>query len=245
MKGTPMKALVFVLSIISFPILSTVIPNQPHIYVEGYAEQEVIPDQIKISVSVTATNMDADIAKLEIDEKSLKLFEATKALGIKQEQITATPIQIYPAIEHQNGKSVNIGTRVSRNIDILLHDLAIYPALNDALVEAEITSKISSTVELADERSIKKGVLMLAVNDAKLKAAELAAIHGKEIKDVYSISEFKTRTEDAYNLRPNQEVYGQSYNAAQTRYRVPPGSSVFKIGKMKVIATVYVVYTME
>jgi uncharacterized protein YggE len=237
MKGTSMKALVFVLSIISFPLLSTVIPKQPHIYVEGHAEQEVIPDQIKISVSVTATNTDA--------EKSLKLFEATKALGIKQEQITATPIQIYPAIEHQNGKSVNVGTRVSRNIDILLHDLAIYPALNDALVEAEITSKISSTVELSDERSIKKGVLMLAVNDAKLKAAELAAIHGKEIKDVYSISEFKTRTEDAYNLRPNQEVYGQSYNAAHTRYRVPPGSSVFKIGKMRVTATVFVVYTME
>ena len=245
MKGTSMKALLFVLSIISFPLLSTVIPKQPHIYVEGHAEQEVIPDQIKISVSVMATNMDAEIAKIEIDEKSLKLFEATKVLGIKQEQITATPIQIYPAIEHQNGKSVNVGTRVSRNIDILLQDLTKYPALNDALVEAEITSKISSTVELSDERAIKKGVLMLAVNDAKLKASELAAIHGKEVKDVYSISEFKTRTEDAYNLRPNQEVYGQSYNTAQVRYRVPPGSSVFKIGKMRVTATVYVVYTME
>ncbi|MDU0113417.1 SIMPL domain-containing protein [Psychrosphaera aquimarina] len=153
-----MKALVFVLSIISFPLLSTVIPKQPHIYVEGHAEQEVIPDQIKISVSVMATHMDAEIAKIEIDEKSLKLFEATKVLGIKQEQITATPIQIYPAIEHQNGKSVNVGTRVSRNIDILLQDLTKYPALNDALVEAEITSKISSTVELSDERAIKRGI---------------------------------------------------------------------------------------
>jgi len=240
-----MKTILLLLSIISISSFASVIPNEPHIYVEGYAEKEISPDQIKISVSIVSTNLDADVAKQEIDEKSLKIFESTKNLGLDANQITATPIQIFPAIERDNGKRIDNGTRVSRNIDIVLKDLTKYPLLNDALISAEITSKISSTVELADERAVKKSVLMLAIKDAKLKAQEIASIQGKKIKDVYSVSEFQTRQQDTYNLHPNQSIYGQSYGAGQVRYRVPPKSSVFKIGKMRATATVYVVYTME
>jgi uncharacterized protein YggE len=189
--------------------------------------------------------LDAEVAKLEVDEKSLKLFEATKNLGIKEDQITATPIQILPDIDREDGKRIDNGTRVSRIIDIVLKDITKYPLLNDALISAQITSKISSTVQMEDERAVKKSVLMLAVKDAKLKAQELADIQGKKIKDVYSISEFKTRQENSYSLQPNQSIYGQSYGVVEHRYRVPPSSSVFKIGKMRATATVYVVYTIE
>jgi uncharacterized protein YggE len=240
-----MKTIALFLSIFTISSFASVIPKVPHIYVEGYAEKEITPDQIKISVSVVSTNLDADIAKSEIDKKSLIIFESTKKMGINANQITATPIQILPAIERENGKRIDNGTRVSRNIDIVLKDLTKYPILNDALISAEITSKISSTVELADERAVKKSVLMLAISDAKLKAQEIAEIQGKKLKDIHSVSEFQTRQNETYNLQPNQRVYGQSYGAAEMRYRVPPGSSVFEIGKMRATATVYVVYTIE
>lgn len=240
-----MKIITLLLSIFTISAFASVIPNEPHIYVEGYAEKEITPDQIKISVSIVSTNLDADIAKSEIDKKSLVIFESTKKLGILSSQITATPIQIIPAIEREDGKRIDNGTRVSRSIDIILKNLTKYPTLNDALISAEITSKISSKVELVDERAMKKNVLMLAIEDAKLKAQEIAEIQGKKIKDLYSVSEFQTRQNETYNLQPNQRIYGQSYGAAQTRYRVPPGSSVFEIGKMRATATVYVVYTIE
>ena len=224
---------------------ASVIPNAAHIYVEGYAEKDITPDQIKISVSIIATNLDAEVAKLAIDQRSLKLFETTKQLGLTADQITATSIQIVPAVGYENGKRIDQGTRVSRNIDILLKDLTQYPQLNDVLISAKITSKISSTVQLSDERGVNKKLLMLAMTDAKLKAEELADIQGKKIKDIYSISEFKTRPENAYNLRPNQSIYGGAHLDYETRHRVATPMSVFKIGKMKATATVYVVYTIE
>lgn len=239
-----MKSLILILSIISSCTFASVIPNEPHIYVEGYAEKEISPDQIKISVSIVATNLDAEVAKVEIDEKSLNLFEASKKLGIKANQITATPIQIVPAIERDNGQTIDKGTRVSRNIDILLTDLTKYPLLNDALISAEITSKVSSTVQLKNERAVKKQMLMLAIEDAKLKAQDIADLHGKKLKGVYSVSEFQTRQQETYNLHPNQTIYGQSYGMGAVRHRAPP-SSVFKIGKMRATAKVYVVYTIE
>jgi len=241
-----MKKYLLVLSLISFTSIASVIPNEPHIYVEGTSEFGVFPDQIKVSVSLRAVNLDAEVAKSEVDTKSLKLFEAVKKLNVKKGDITATPLQINPAFEYEDRKKIDKGTSVNRNVDIVLKDLKKYPQLNDILVNVGITSKISSTVEVSNENELKKKALMLALKDARLKAENLAELQDKKVKDVHSISEFKTREDNSYNLRPEQRVYGQSYAVAEQRRRVPPPPpGIFEVGEMRVTATVYVVYTME
>lgn len=240
-----MKFLFLVLSAISYTALASVIPNEPHIYVEGSSEFGIFPDQIKLSVSLSSVNLDAEVAKTEVDQRSLKLFEAVKQLNIKDADITATPLQINPAFEYEDRKKIDQGTRVNRNVDITLKDLNKYSQLNDILIHAGVTSKISSVVEVSNERELKKKALMLALKDARVKAESLAELQNKSIKDVHSISEFKTREDNSYNLRPAQAIYGQSYAVAEQRRRVPPAPGIFEIGEMRVTATVYVVYTIE
>ncbi|WP_199611469.1 SIMPL domain-containing protein [Flocculibacter collagenilyticus] len=241
-----MKKLLLVLSLISFTPLASVIPNEPHIYVEGTSDFGVFPDQIQVSVSLKAVNFDAEVAKLEVDQKSLKLFEAMQKLNVEKSDITATPLQINPAFEYEDRKKIDKGTSVSRNVDIVLKDLKKYPQLNDILVNVGITSKISSTVKVSKENELKKKALMLALKDARIKAESLAELQNKKIKNVHSISEFKTRDDSSYNLKPEQRIYGQSYTVTERRLRVtPPPPSVFEVGEMRVTATVYVVYTIE
>lgn len=224
---------------------ASVIPTVPHIYVEGFAEKEITPDQIKLTVSIAATHKMADKAKTEVDDKTLQLFNATKTIGLTRQHITATPLQISPVIDYENGVKVDKGTRVSRNIDIVLNDLSKYSQLNNLLVAAKITSKVASVVEMKDQRAVTKSVLMLALEDAKLKAQALASLQGKKIKDVHSISEFKTRKEDAYSLVPSQQIYGQSFKNSAMRYRAAESENILEVGKMRATATVYVVYTLE
>jgi uncharacterized protein len=240
-----MKKILLALSLMSYATFASVIPSEPHIYVEGTSEFGIFPDQIKISLSLSSVNLDAEIAKAEVDQRSLKLFEAVKKLNVEKGDITATPLQINPAFEYEDRKKIDKGTRVNRNVDITLKDLKKYPQLNDLLVKAGITSKISSIVEVSNERELKKKALMLALKEARAKAETLADLQNKTIKDVYSISEFKTRDDSSYTLRPEQEIYGQSYAVAEQRRRVPPPPAVFEIGEMRVTATVYVVYTIE
>ena len=244
-KGLFMKKILLALSLISYTALSSVIPKAPHIYVEGTSEFGVFPDQISISISLSSVNQDAEVAKAEVDQRSLKLFEAVKKINVEKGDITATPLQINPAFEYEDGKKIDKGTRVNRNVDITLKNLKKYPQLNDILVKVGITSKISSLVEVSNERELKKQALMLALKDARSKAENLAELQNKTIKDVHSISEFKTRNDNSYSLRPEQAIYGQSYAVAEQRRRVPPPPAVFEIGEMRVTATVYVVYTME
>lgn len=239
-----MKALTLAL-LLSFSTFATVIPNQPHIYVEGFAEKEITPDQIKLTVSIANTHKMAEKAKTQVDDKTLQLFNATKTIGLTRQQVTAKPLQISPVVDYENGVKVDKGTRVSRNIDIVLTDLSKYSQLNNLLVAAKITSKVASVVEMKDQRAVTKSVLMLALEDARLKAQALASLQGKKIKDVHSISEFKTRKEDAYSLVPSQQIYGQSFNNANMRFRAAEKENILEVGKMRATATVYVVYTIE
>ena len=91
--------------------------------------------------------------------------------------------------------------------------------------------------------------LFEALKNARQKAEQLAELNGKKIKDVYSISEFKTRDESVYDLIPSQEIYGQSSSelaGVSVRFRAPPQQSgLFEIGEMTASATVYVVFTIQ
>ncbi len=235
----------FYLTTSSFTAQASVIPTVPHIYVEGTSEFGIYPDQIKITVSLSDVNLDVEIAKSVIDDKSLRLFEAVKKLKIEPKDITATPLQISPVFEYEDGKRIKKGTQVNRNVDITLKNLEKYSLLNDVLVKAGITSKISSVVEVSNEGTIKKKALMLALEDAKQKAQSLAELQNKTIKGVHSISEFKTRKDNAYTLKPDQVIYGQTYSQQQRHRAAAPLPAIFEIGEMRVTATVYVVYTIE
>jgi uncharacterized protein len=226
-----------------------VIPNGPHIYVEGYAEKKIMPDQVMIRIDISQDAPDIAAASNNVEQRSLKLFETLKAMDIPRLDVKSTPIQINPHYEYKDGVMTKTGTVVSRNIDITLKDIARYHTLNQALVDAAISQKLNAVAKVKDSRAVKQNVLMAALKDARQKAEQLAAINGKKIKDVYSISEFRTREDTSYNLQPTQAIYGQSSaEFAQMRTRVPappPPNGIFEMGEMTAEATVYVVYTIQ
>ncbi len=244
-----LKKYLFFLFLVSYSAWSDVIPNAPHIYVEGYAEQRVKPEIIVISAYLRHTDKDASVAKSEVDRRSVELFEVVKKMGIAQEDIRATPLRIAPHNEYKNGEEINLGTRVVRSIDITLRDLSLYNELNQSLVDAGVSETLDAEVKVENPREIKKQVLFEALKNARQKAEQLAELNDKKIKDVYSISEFKTRDESVYDLIPSQEIYGQSSSelaGVSVRFRAPPPQSgLFEIGEMTASATVYVVFTIQ
>lgn len=237
------------LLLISLSTFGSVIPQSPHIYVEGHAEKKLKPEIIIISTYMAHHDTDASIAKKEVDQRSQVLIEAAREIGIAREDIKTTPLQISPHYEYVERERVSNGTNVSRNIDITLRDISIYHQLNQILVDSNVSGKLNAEVKVANPREVKKEVLFEALKDAREKAEQLAMLNGKEIKDVHSISEFKTRDDNSYSLMPTQQIYGQSsaVGAVQTRHRVPPPApgAIFEIGEMTASATIYVVFTIE
>ena len=243
-----MKFIVVVLLMAWNVAKANVIPSIPHVYVEGYAEKKITPDKVTISVNISKDALEVAEANKSVEQRSLKLFDALQAIGIPRSDVKSSPLQINPYYEYKDRERINKGTEVSINIDIILRDITRYHKLNQAIVDSGISQKLNAIVEVNDHRKVKQSVLIEAMKDARQKAEQLAEINGKKIKDVHSISEFRTRDDTSYNLQPTQEIYGQSYSGnVQTRQRVPPPppNGIFEIGEMTAVATVYVVYTIE
>src|SRR5690554_1722104 len=106
--------------------LANPLPSKPHIYVEGSAEIEVIPDQMTITLGLSAENMDVAIAKQDVDKRSHTLITTLKAMAIEAKDIGTTALQVTPVHDYVDGKQVPRGSRVYRQVDITLRNLEKY-----------------------------------------------------------------------------------------------------------------------
>ena len=65
-----------------FPVFANPLPSKPHVYVEGSAAIEVVPDTITFKVSLEKVDDDISVAKADIDLRSRKLINILKKLGV-------------------------------------------------------------------------------------------------------------------------------------------------------------------
>lgn len=219
------------------------LPNKPHVYVEGSAEIEVIPDQMTITLGLTAENMDVALAKQDVDKRSLLLLATLKAMAIDAKDIATTALQVTPVYDYVDGKQQSRGSRVYRQVDITLRDLERYGDLMQALMDAKISNTVDTKLGISNQKLVGDQALIKALEDARVRAADLVQSQGKKLGDIYSISEFELRRDESYRLTPNREVYGNS--AALMRADKFNASEPFEPGVIRANAKIYVVYLIK
>ncbi len=229
----------------SVVVLANPLPTKPHIYVEGTAEIEVIPDQMTLTVGLSAEHMELATAKREVDERSVLLIDTLKKMDIAARDIATTALQVSPVYDYTDGKQVPRGSRVYRQVDIKLRNLEKYGELIRALIDAKISNTVNTDLSVSDERSVSDKALAEALADARARAEKLLASQGKKLGDVYSISEFELRREESYKLVPNSAVYGESspmlaMSRADMKHQEP-----FEPGVIRAKAKIYVVYLIK
>lgn len=223
--------------------LASPLPVKPHIYVEGAAEIEVVPDQMTISLGLSAENPEVALAKQEVDQRSRRLLEALKTLGIESRDIATTALQVAPVYDYVEGKQVPRGSRVSRQVDITLRQLESYGELMKALMDADISTTLDTRLAVSDERAVSDRALISALEDARQRATALLESQGKKPGEIYSISEFDLRREESYFLTPNRELYGKASVTVSGEMRNM--GEPFEPGVIRAKARVYVVYLIR
>lgn len=247
-KSNAMKFLIPAVAslLLSFPVLATPLPAQPHVYVEGSAELEVEPDTMTFSLSIQKVDLDLAKAKADVDTRSRLLIDACKKFGIKAADIATTALNIRPEYDYKDNQRVLTGNNVSRQVDITLRDLKKYPEMMKTLVDAKISETINTNLTVADKKTVEEKVQTAAMEDAKARANRLAKSQGKTAGEPWSISEFNNRGNERWELRPNREFVGSSgvlKADASSLQRV--ASEPFEPGVMKITAQVYVVYLLK
>lgn len=218
------------------------LPTKPHIYVEGSAEIEVIPDQMIISLGLTAENIDVAVAKEDVDKRSTQLIATLKQMDIAARDIATTALQVTPVHDYIEGRQVLRGSRVYRQVEITLRNLDNYGQLLQALMDAKISNTVDTRLNVSDEKVVGDQALIEALADARKRASALVESQGKRLGEIYSVSEFQLRREESYHMVPNREVYG---DASSMVMRTAGKAEPFEPGVIRAKAKIYVVYLIK
>lgn len=217
------------------------LPDKPHIYVEGSAEVKVAPDQMTVIVGLEATNPELAVAKENVDERSRRLIQAIKDLGIAPEDMSTTALHINPAFDYRNGERVSLGTRVHRQVEITLRDLNLYAQLIAALVDAKISNTVSTELKVSNESALTDQALLAALDDARQRAEGIAKSLGKKLGAAHSVSEFDLRDDRHQLFSPRHSKGGSGVMLAAERASSEP----FEPGLIVAKAQVYVVFLIK
>jgi len=213
------------------------LPSQPHIYVEGESKVRVAPDLIHIRLNLDKTNPNVAAAKADVDKRSRVLIDACKKMGIQDQDISSSNLQIRPAYEYKNQHNQKIGTTVSRQVDITLKDLTHYPDLIRTLVDGEVGEITETSLSSSREQQLRDQALDQAFSDAKARAERLATSAGSKLGSVYSISEFRVRQDIPWlsgALSPKRTITFDQV-----------AKEPFEPGLIEVTGNVYVVFLLK
>lgn len=220
------------------------LPDKPHVYVEGSAKIEVVPDKMEFSVVLSKAAPELAEAKKDVDRRSRELIAVLKKAGIAEKNIATTTLSVSPHTEYKDGKRVPAGTSVSRQVDITLDDLNLYAGVMAALVDADIARTIDTRLVVSSQRKLEDRVQQEAMKDARARAERLAQSQGKKLGEPYSISEFNTRLGERYMLHPARGIEGKSSSKVAGMV-AEPSPEPFEPGVMVARAQVYVVYLLK
>jgi uncharacterized protein len=238
--------LILLVALVAAPAFADPFPKAPHVYVEGSAEIRVEPDTLELSLVIEATAPQLAAAKARVDERSRRLIAGCREIGIQEADITSMNLQIGPAYDYTGRERKFLGTRVYRQIEVILRDLDSYPGLIKAIVSAQIAEINSATLTSSKADQTIDQAQQLALADARARAERLAAASGQVLGAAYSVSEFNHRANQRYLLYPAREI------GTADRHRMADVSALgasreepFEPGSIVATATVYVIYLLE
>lgn len=160
------------------------------IHVSGYANAELIPDAVKLDITICKADATASIAKADIDSRVSKVIALAKELGVAATDITATDLSLYANSDYRHGEIVRNAKKSFTEIvvSVTLRDIGLYNQFIDGLLAVPVDKINRIQKILSDPTASSRATLIAAIEDAKQKAETIAAQFGAKVGRVHSIS---------------------------------------------------------
>lgn len=204
---------------------------------KGYAEKEVTPDIIYLSVSLKEFYMDGNVKKkVFIETLEKQLYDAAMAIGVKKEDFTIQNIYSY----NYDTKKKNNELLQSRQYRIKVTNLNGLNSLFDNVDPRGIQSTSISGYDHSQKKDIEKELKTLAVKDARANAEILAAADGQGVGKVLVIND-----NSSFNMGELIPVTRTMYAKAANDMAVEESSLVIDIKPIKLTCYIDAVFELK
>jgi len=160
--------------------------NSRRVATRGYAEKEVTPDIVYLSISLKEYYQDGNTKKkVAIDQLEKQLFDAAMKSGVKKEDFTVQNIYSYNTAD----KKKNNELLQARQYRIKVSNLNNLNSMLDDVDSRGLESTNISGYDHSQKREIEKELKTLAVRDARANAEILAAADAENVGKVIMIND--------------------------------------------------------
>lgn len=207
------------------------------ITVSGKAGLESSPDIVKLNIGVESSGGTPGVARERNTEAVNATIAAVTALGIEESDIKTTYINLWNRYDNNGNIS---GYRMNTSLSVIVRDLEKAGEVLDAAVEAGSNELNGLEYMLSNQDELYNQALTDAVALARQKAEALAALEGKTVGAVVSITEASDAVATVRQANPDTsfEASADTVNEALKRTSVQPGRS-------SVYAEVSVVFLLQ
>lgn len=163
-------------------------PQQRFIEVSGEGQVQVTPDVFPVQAEFVRIGKLLPELQAEVDNQIADVLEQLADMGIEENHIQASDLNIRPEWEWQPERRL-IGQRVSRTMTVRLHSLDRYTEVLTLLGESnpERVQALGSLID--DPESAHQQALALALETARSRAQALADETGRDLGAVVFIKE--------------------------------------------------------
>jgi uncharacterized protein YggE len=167
-------------------------PQLPRtITVVGQGTIKIEPDIAQVTVGVETVDASVRVATDQTGRTMTQVMAALKAAGIAEKDMQTSGFSIWADRNYgPEGSSEEAARyRVNNNLNIVIRDMDEVGAVIDAAIEAGANTIHSVRFSVADSEPLEAEARAKAIEDAKARAAELAALNDLEVGQVVSVSE--------------------------------------------------------
>jgi len=179
-------------------------PTSNHIIrVTGEAQVRVTPDLVIIRIGVDSQDQQLAEAKRQNDEIVKRLLKSVRELGVKEDQIQTSFIEIEPRnrVDRNSGKTHFVGYYVNNRIAVTLKDLAKFEQLLSGILQAGANRVYGIDFRTSELKKHRDKARRMAVKAALDKATTLAGELGRKVGRPLTILEQTEGTNYPYRMR--------------------------------------------
>lgn len=196
--------------------------------VDGIGEIEAVPNSHSTTYTINETGATEKEAQEKGNAKQVQAKEALIALGFEENDIKTDGYYINPNYEilpqggsREEGFQINITTTVkSKDIEM------INKALDELVAIGVQVGGVTSDVDTSNSEELKSQARAKAVENARMKAEELAKAGGFKVGKIASIYESAPYNPGPYPVFSEKSAMG---GAPQDATRIDPGTDTLSV----------------
>lgn len=220
--------------------------TQSIVTVSGRGTVSVEPDMAQMNVSFSRTEQTTRLAQEAIGKIAAQVLAILKDSGIEDKDITTASLRFYPEYEWLPNRSIPLGQRAEQSVDFSIRDIAQDSEKVSRIIDrlSEIDGIMMNRIDfsVADKTEPFVRSRELAFEKAMRKAEQYAALSGRKVGRVLSLSEGGANN----SLLP---LYGNTRMANQFTMEeaaaYDASSTVLPSGQMEVTTDISVTFALE